>query len=409
MKYVIIGHSAAAIGCIEGIRAYDTTGEILVLSDEAYATYSRPLISYLLQGKTDREKMRYRDDAFFETNGVTVRLSCRVQRIDAVNKQLTIDKGEQVPYDKLLVATGSRPFVVPIQGIQDVPYHTFMTLEDAQGIEAAIQPTSRVLIVGAGLIGLKCAEALVKKTASITVCDLAPNILSSILDTEGSMRVQTHIEKSGVAFKLGASVASVDGRVAVLQDGTEILYDVLVIASGVRPNTELVREAGGEVARGVVVDDACQTSLASIYSAGDCTESYDITTGQRKILALLPNAYWQGKCAGINMAGGHKVYEKAMPMNAIGFMGMHMITAGSMDGDEVYVEQTDVAYKKLVVRNNRLVGYVMVGDVKRAGIYTALIREQRDLGEVNFEMLKQKPQLMAFAKQERQQALGGSQ
>ncbi|MGL4797809.1 MAG: NAD(P)/FAD-dependent oxidoreductase [Cellulosilyticaceae bacterium] len=407
MKYVIIGHSTAAIGCVEGIRQVDKAGEILLLSKERYPTYSRPLISYLIQGKTDLERMRYRPHSFFEKNNCQVRLGCEVVKIDPDTKEVVIQEGERVGYDKLLVATGSRAFVPPIQGIENVPYHTFMSLEDAVGLQEYITKVSRVLIVGAGLIGLKCAEALQGKVKHIEVCDLAPNILSSILDETGSKMVQKHLEAEGINFALGVSLARVEEKLAFYSDGRGVAFDVLVIAGGVRPNKELVAEVGGQVDKGIVVDSYCQTTLADIYSAGDCTESYDMTTDTQKVLALLPNAYWQGRCAGYNMAGEAKVYEKAMPMNAIGFMGLHMITAGTLEG-QMYTVENSGSYKKLAVKDGRLIGFVMIGEVERAGIYTALIRERRLLSDIDFDLIKEKPQLMAFAKKERIEMLGGA-
>ena len=136
-------------------------------------------------------------------------------------------------------------------------------------------------------------------------------------------------------------------------------------------------------------------------------ESHDITTDKNRILALLPNAYMQGECAGINMAGGDKVFDKAMPMNAIGFFGLHMATAGAYQGIE-YADKTLDTYKKLYVEGDRLMGFIIIGKVERAGIYTSLIREKTPLSSIDFELVRQKPQLMAFSQKERKKKLGGA-
>jgi NAD(P)H-nitrite reductase large subunit len=162
------------------------------------------------------------------------------------------------------------------------------------------------------------------------------------------------------------------------------------------------------VNRGVVTDDYCRTTLPDIYAAGDCAESYDITAEESRVLALLPNAYMQGECAGINMAGGEKQYTKAIPMNAIGFFGLHIITAGSYTGME-YISKGENSYKKLITKDGLLKGYILVGDVARAGIYTALIKEQKPLNSIDFDLIKDKPQLMAFSRVEREKMLGGKQ
>lgn len=405
MKYVIIGNSAGAVGCIEGIRQMDKEGSITVIASEPHHTYSRPLISYLLLGKTDEQRMKYRPDSFYKDNNCTTIFGKTVVKIDKDTKQVVLDDGKSIAYDKLLVATGSKPFVPPMQGMETVEKKfTFMTLDDAKALQSALTPESRVLIVGAGLIGLKCAEGISKSVKSITVVDLADRILPSILDEKGSSLVQAHIEKQDVKFYLSDSVQSFDTTVAKLKNGAQIDFDILVIAVGVRPNTELAKEAGGEVNRGILTNDHCATTLPAVYAAGDCTESMDITTGKNRVLALLPNAYMQGECAGINMAGGEKLYNKAMAMNAIGFFGLHIITAGSYNGDE-YIAEGAGGYKKLITSDNHLKGYILIGNVERAGIYTALIREKTPLDSIDFELIKEKPQLMAFSKKDRAKVL----
>lgn len=405
MKYVIIGNSAAAVGCIEGIRSIDKDGSITVISSEKHHTYSRPLISYLLCGKTDLQRMKYRGDDFYEKNGVKTMLGSTVVKIDKNAKCVTADSGETVEYDKLLVATGSKPFVPPMKNLDSVKNKfTFMSLDDAQALDAALTPESRVLIIGAGLIGLKCAEGIYKKCAKITVVDLADRILPSILDSDASAIMQEFLEEHGLEFILSDSVAEFEDGKAHLNSGKAVEFDTVVIAVGVRPNTELVADAGGEVNRGIVTDLHCQTTIPDIYAAGDCSTSFDITTDTERVLALLPNAYMQGECAGINMAGGEKLYDFAIPMNAIGFFGFHIISAGSYDG-EAYIEKNGRNYKKLVSRDGLLKGYILMGEVERAGIYTALIRNRKPLDEIDYELIKKKPQLMAFTTRERKEKL----
>lgn len=408
-NYVIVGNSAAAIGCVEGIRQVDTKGSILIVSDEPHHTYSRPLISYLLWGKTDRQRMKYRPDSFYEDNKVDTLFGVKATALHPEEHTLELDNGETVTYGKLLLATGSRPFIPPMEGLDQVEKKfTFMTLNDALALEEAITPDSKVLIVGAGLIGLKCAEGIFEKVASLTVVDLANRILPSILDAEGSKLVQEYIEKKGVKFYLSDSVAKFEEGVARLNSGAEVEYDVVVIAVGVRPNVELAQQAGIDVNRGILTDVHCATSAADVYAAGDCTVSHNIASDQDQILALLPNAYMQGETAGVEMARGEANYDKAIPMNAMGMLGLHMITAGVYDG-EVYKEQNCEGYKKLFVKDGKLKGYILIGDViKRAGIYTSLIREQTPLDEIDFDLIKHSPQLMAFAKKERKVKLAGA-
>ncbi len=409
MKYVIIGNSAAAIGTIQGIRQIDKTGQIVVISDEKYHTYSRPLIFYWLKGDVTEENMRYRDEDFYEKNDVDTLFETRVTKINSNKKTVTIKNGNEISYDKLMVATGSKPFVPPMEGLDKVKNKfTFMKLDDAKAVKETAAEGAKVLIVGAGLIGLKAAEALEHYGADMTVIDLADRILPSILDEEASAIMQKHIESKGVKFILGTSVKEFSESSAVLTNGATVQFDMVILAVGVRPNTELIAEAGGKVNRGIVTDQKQAVhGLKDVYAAGDCTESLDITTGQQKILALLPNAFLQGEAAGQNMAGKETYYLNAMPMNAIGFFGLHIITAGSYDGEAYTYTDGSENYKKLVTKDNELKGFILMGDVKRAGIYTYMIKWHMPIDECDFELLKTKPQLMAFSRSYRNEKLAG--
>ncbi len=410
MQYVIVGNSIASVGCIESIRKVDQESSICVIGDEKYSCYARPLISYLLQNKTTEEKMIYRDKDFYARNNVTVLLGKRVEALDRENKQLLLDDKSRVAYEKVLIATGSSAFIPPMKNIESVKSRfTFMKLDDAKNLEEALSKESRVLIIGAGLIGLKCAEGIRDRVKSITVVDLASRILASILDERGSALVQKKLTSEGITFILGDSVREFVNNEALLSSGVVVGFDILVIAVGVRPNVSLVQDAGGEVNRAIIIDEKCQTSISDVYAAGDCCESIDYITGDRKVLPILPNAYMQGEIAGRNMAGDETFFDKAMAMNAIGFFGLHMITAGIYVGEEI-LSVTETGYKRLCMQGGKLVGYILIGDtIDRAGIYTSLIRTKTDLATLDFKLISEEPRLMAFAKKERSHKLGDVQ
>lgn len=409
MRYVIIGNSAAGIGAVQGIRELDKDGEITLISDEKYHTYSRPLISYLLKGAVTEESMKYRPDSFYEDNKVTAILGKKAVSINKDEKSVILDDGNAVQYDKLIVATGSKPFVPDFKGLDKVKNKfSFMKLDDAKAVEKCVKKNAKVLIVGAGLIGLKAAEALLHFTKDITVIDLSERVLPSILDTEASVIMKKHIEADGVKFILGTSVDKFATDSAELTNGEKVDFDMVILAVGVRPNTELIEHAGGKVERGIVTDSK-QTveGLTDVYAAGDCVRSHDISSDSEKIIAILPNAFMQGNIAGKNMAGGEASFENAFPMNAIGFMGLHIISAGTYSG-EVYSEIDGENYKKLFIEDNRLKGFILMGDrIKNAGIYTTLIREKLPLDTVDFELIKKKPSMMAFSAERRKEKLGG--
>lgn len=407
MRYVIIGGSAAAIGCIEGVRSVDKTGEIILITGETEWNYSRPLISYLLEGKTTRDKMWCRPDSFFTRNGVTVKAGVLATALDAGDRTVRLSTGERLAYDRLLAATGSRPFVPPIPGLETVERtFCFQTLSDASALAEALRPESRVLILGAGLTGVKCAEGIRGLCAQIAIADLAPRVLPAVLDDTGAALVQARMEEKGVRFYLNDSAAAFRGNTARLQSGTELEFDVLVTAVGVRPNTQLVADAGGAVDRGILVDGRCATTLPDVYAAGDCAQGYDAVSGEKRMLPLWPNAVLQGETAGINMAGGRADYTQGIALNASGVFGLHMVTAGSYEG-ESFTVQRDGSYKRLVTADGVLKGVIMVGDVSRAGIYTDLIREKKPLSEIDFDLIRESPQLMAFSQKDRRVQLGG--
>lgn len=411
-EYIIIGNGVAAAGCIEGIRSVEKDSHITVISEENRPVYCRPLISYYLEGKTDLEKMKYRPDSFYEENGCSVIYGQKAEKINTEAKKVTLTDGSELPYDAVCVAAGSSPFVPPFEGLDTVEKKfSFMTIDDTLALEASLSKDARVLIVGAGLIGLKCAEGIADRVKSITVCDLATRVLSSIMDDECAAIMQRKLESCGISFLLGDSAASFEGNVAHMKSGVSVEFDVLVLAVGVRANTSLVKEAGGEVNRGIVVNNRMETSLDSIYAAGDCSEGFDMSFGQNRVLAILPNAYMQGHCAGVNMAGSEAAFDNAIPMNSIGFFGLHAMTAGSYfgseSGGELYEEKGENSIKRLFSKDGYLTGFMIIGDVKCAGIYTSLIREQIPLDSVDYGLLKKNPSLAPFSQTYRSNKLGG--
>ena len=406
-QYVIIGNGVAAAGCIEGIRSVDKGSKITVVSEENHPVYCRPLISYYLENKTAPERMNYRSADFYEKMGCDVFYGKKVIRIDADSKKVVLDDDAEFPYTEVCVATGSAPFVPPFEGLDTVEKKfSFMTLDDTFALEKAIDKDSKVLIIGAGLIGLKCAEGLHGRVASITVCDLADRVLSSILDTDCAAIVQKHLEANGIQFMLGDTAVRFEKNTAQMKSGKTVKFDILVFAVGVRANTALLKNIGGKVNRGIIVNERMETSVENIYAAGDCAEGDDISLGQKRVLALLPNAYMQGHTAGVNMADGDEVFDKAIPMNSIGFFGLHVMTAGTYDG-EMYEEKTDSTLKRLFTKDGLLKGFILIGKTERAGIYTSLIRERTPLDTIDFDTMKKIATSTAFSSENRRKKFGG--
>ena len=412
-QYLIIGNGIAAAGCIEGVRSVDPEGAITVVSKEPHGVYCRPLISYYLEGKAKLENLPYRPADFYDSMGAALLKGKTVEQLDPEAHTATLDDGSTLSYDSVCVAAGSAPFVPPIPGLDAVERKfSFMTLDDALALERALGPDKRVLIIGAGLIGLKCAEGIRDRVGEITVCDLADRVLPSILDQTCAKMVQAHLEAHGLRFLLGDTAATLEANKAHMRSGKTVEFDVLVLAVGVRANTALLRDCGGEVNRGIVVDERMRTSLPDVYAAGDCAEGMDISLGQKRVLAILPNAYMQGFTAGANMAGGDAVFDNAIPMNAIGFFGLHALSAGTAfapeDGGECFEQRSEQGLRRLFTRGGLLTGFMLIGDTQRAGIYTALIRERTPLDSINFELLRTLATTAAFPPDARAKKFGGA-
>ena len=405
-QYVIVGNGVAAVGCIEGIRSVDSDGKITVISEENHPVYCRPLISYYLENKTDTEKMNYRSADFYEKQATEVIYGKKAVKIDSASKTVALDDSTKLPYTSLCVASGSNPFVPPFEGLDTVENKFgFMTLDDTLALEKAVNKDSKVLIMGAGLIGLKCAEGLKNRVASITVCDLADRVLSSILDSDCAEIIQKHLENNGIRFLLSDTALEFSKNSAKMKSGKTVDFDVLVLAVGVRANTSLIKDIGGEVNRGIIVNDKMETSVENIYAAGDCTEGNDISFGGKRVLALLPNAVMQGHTAGVNMAGGDEVFDKAIPMNSIGFFGLHVMTAGTYEG-EMFEEKGENSVKRLFTKDGLLKGFIIIGYNERAGIYTSLIREKTPLDTLDFETMKKIATNAIFSSENRRKKFG---
>lgn len=405
MNYIIIGNSFAAVNAIEGIRSIDKEGNINVISKENHPAYCRPLISYVLQGKSKKENIYQKSEDFYDKNKVNVFYNVSATSFD--KETVTLSSGISLPYDKLLLACGSHPFVPPMKGLDGVKNkHSFMTIDDLEEVEEAVKVTDRVLIFGAGLIGLKAAEGIKDRCASLDIVDLAPRVLPSILDESTAKEVQTGLEANGLVFHLGVTADEFNKNSVKLTDGSVLNFDLLILAVGVKAEIGLAKEAGCLVNRGVLVDERCQTSLENVYAAGDCAEGIEAVSGEHRVLAIIPTASMQGHAAGVNMAGGNELSAPTIAMNSIGFFGTHMITAGITSGEEERVELEEGGARRFFVKDDRLVGFILTGSgIERAGIYTNLVRNCVPLSSIDWPLLKETPLLAAFALTERKAML----
>lgn len=399
MRHVIIGASFAALNAAKAILSNESDDEVVVLSKEKDAPYYRPLISYLLMGKTTEEKMRM---SFPES--VKIILGTEAERIDTKKKEVIASNGKRYKYDRLLISTGSRPFVPPFKGLDRVSDEiktTFMTLEDARKLNGMLDKDKRVLIIGSGLIGLKSAEAILERVKSVDVIDLQNRILPAVLDEVSSEYLKKYLEAKGMRFHLGLSVDEFYEKSARLTDNSTLDFDILVLAVGVRANTSLFEEIGGKTGRGILIDTHSRTSIPNIYAAGDVTESMDISSMASKPIQIVPNAAFQGETAGMNMSGIERTFDNAIPMNATGFFSLHLITAGTYKGELLDLSDEN-GLRRFYIENDELKGFILTESaIERGGIYTSLIRDRIKLSTLDKNIFKA-PLLMAFPKERRE-------
>ena len=417
MKYVIIGASAAGLACAEQIRKEDKSGEITVLTKEQYFPYSRPSISYYLKGAVKEKEMYLRKPSYYAANRIEIVTGAKVTGIDRTAK--TVKVGRKIyPYDKLCICSGSKPFIPPMKNVSGKENaFTFLDLASSKAIKEKANGNTRAVVIGAGLIGMKAAEGLSKICKSVDVAELSPRILPSILDAKSSKGVKKHIEEKGhIKFHLGDTVTEAKSRgkkitSVILKSGKELKCDMLILAVGVRPETELAEKAGLEVDRGIIINqNTMQTSDKNIYAAGDCTVSIDMLDGRKKVIALWVNAVQQGSIAGSQMAGGKQTLGGAYSVNAIDFYGLRICTCGLINAEgERYSDriiQSGDSYKRLIFEGNRLVGFVLINASDNAGIYTSLIENQTDLSGLEGNIFET-PSLFLFEKNVREQRLKG--
>ena len=411
MNYVIIGASAAGLACAEQIRKEDKKGKITLLTKESYLPYSRPSVSYYLKGKVSEHDIYLRKPSYYAQNAIDIVCGAEVKAID--RKAKTVKAGRKTyPYDKLCICTGSKPFIPPMENTGGkVNAYTFLDLASVKAVKKKANENTKAVVIGAGLIGMKAAEGLSKICKSVDVVELSERILPSILDEKSSKQVKKYTEEKGnLRFHLGDTVTkamSSGDRITsvILKSGAELECDMLIMAVGVRPETSLAEKAGLKVERGIITDpETMQTSDKNIYAAGDCTVSLDMLDGSRRVIALYPNAVYQGTVAGSQMAKGDKTLTGCYSVNAIDFYGLRICTCGLINasGDKYSfkISREGDSYKRLILKGNRLVGFVLINASDNAGIYTSLIENKTDLNTVHGDILDT-PSPFFFSKEER--------
>ena len=403
-KYVIVGACAAGIGAIEAIREFDKKGEITVISEEQCSHYSRPMISDFVSGKADLNKMKTRDDQFWKENSVINLAGKKAISLNLAERSVSLDSGEKVVFEKLLIATGGKPFVPKMEGQDKEGVYTFTNISDAEKLAQKIttsKPKSAV-VIGAGLIGISVTDGLLKRGVKVTIVELQDKILSLLLDPTASDILEVVVKKAGVNIITGQSVQKITGKSdndkivggVTLTRGDEIPCDMVIVAIGVIPRTELVAGTAVKTNRGIVVDNYMQTNVQDVFASGDVAEAYDFLLKQNRLLPLWPLAVQEGKVAGYNMAGKKTEYRGGTNMSSLKYFGIPIISIGLANPKEdptleilITHDKEKGVYKKLVLKENILVGMTFLNDIERAGILLYLIKNHINVKSFKRELL----------------------
>ncbi len=397
MRYVIIGNGVAGVHAAESIRFLDAEGSITMIGDEAMLPYCRPMISMVLEGSALPEKLPIRDDGFYQDLNITAVLGKRVSGIDTENRQVFVPKNGKreetaaIGFDKLLIATGADPRPVKAEGL-DLQHIFYMrTQAHVRGMLAALPSVRSALVLGGGLVGFKAAYGLLRRGIRVTMLIRSGYPLSMQADETAGTMILEELIRHGLDVRVGTGVTGFAGKKQVqgayLSDGTELPCDMAVIGKGVLPALSFVPREQIMTDLGILVDAHMETSVPGIYAAGDVAEFTDIAREIPWVNAIWPEAMNQGRIAGMNMAGRPVLYKGSLGRNVIRIFGMDIMTAGTVnppenEGYEVVAEMNPRrnTYRKLIFRNDRLTGMVMVNDIEQGGVLMSLIQSRQRTG-----------------------------
>jgi nitrite reductase (NADH) large subunit len=411
MRIIIVGNSAAGTGALEAFRKHDRESKVTIISDENYPLYSRCLLSYFLSGSIDEKRLLFRTEDFHQQFGADVILGKRVESVDIPRQELVCDDGNKYEFDKLLIATGGSaktPKNIPesVKGI-----FTLRTVKDAIAIKDIIPSAENAVVLGGGLIGMKAAFALNKCGLKVTVVVRSSHVLSQMIDFEAAQIVQKKLGEVGIKVLSGSDVSEVeskDGKLTTVRIESQgklsggdtqqhdkwVPCELLIAAKGVEPNTSLVKGTEVTISQGIVTDAKMQTNIENIYAAGDVAETYGIATEERTVNALWTSAIRQGKIAGFNLAGQYREYDGSIGMNSINFEGVDLISFGIVrlkedTGYEVMVNNRPEVniYRKIVLKDNRIKGMILINQIDSAGILLSLLGRKVDVSDLKHHLL----------------------
>jgi len=389
-KQVIVGNSAAALSAIRAIRGVDLFCPITLITAERCNAYSPVLLTYYLKGDLPREKLFIVDTGFYRTNNVETNFGIKAVGLDVSRQAVQLEDGREVEYDNLLIATGVSPMNLTSSGEELDNVFSLRTIEDAEKIRKCASNARKVIIVGAGLIGLQTSDALAQRKIELTIIEQAEQVLPMTVGADCAAIIQKEIESHGVSILRGRRVIKTSKRgrkaVVVLDSGEELAADMVIVGAGVRPNIQFLGSSGIEVNRGVLINELMQTNIRNIFAAGDVSEGKNLVTGEREVLPNWSNACKQGRIAGLNMAGYKQAYEGGLKETVTTIFGLTVASIGlsgapNEDGvtELLFSDPNRKTYRKILLADNRIVGATLLGRAKDAGMLNNLIRNRKSI------------------------------
>ena len=384
MKLVVVGNGMASVRVLEELhqlapQRYATT----VFGAEPHGNYNRILLSPLLAGDKALADIVTHPREWYAAHGIALHAGDPVVAIDRARRTVTSRGGRTERYDRLLLAPGSKPFVLPVPG-KDLPgVRAFRDIADVEAMLEASRKHRRAVVIGGGLLGLECAYGLKQRGMDVTVIHLMDRLMERQLDAAAALLLQQHLERNGITVLLTAQTEGIAGASAVeavrLKDGREIPADLVVMAAGIVPNLDLARSAGLACERGVLVNDTLQTFDPRIYAVGECVQH------RKAIYGLVAPLYEQARVCANHLAGvGSARYAGSVVSTRLKVTGVELFSAGNFLGgdgtrDLTYRDGRRGVYKRLVLRNQRLEGAILYGDAADGGWYFDLIRQGVDV------------------------------
>lgn len=392
-KYLVVGSSHAALEAVTAIRMHDPEASLALVTRDAHLPYSPTVLPYVVSGRSAPDNVYLRDDAFFDQQRVSYRRGAALAALHADRNVAELADGAEIAYEKVLLATGATPVVPPIPGIDSVPYHVLRTLEDAKGLRAAMAQAKQAVVLGAGLVGMHAAENLVKAGANVTIVEMSAQLTSGYFDETAADLIERAFSDHGAKILTNSRVVglapSAAGARLTLENGTTLDADLLLVATGVRPELGYLNGSGVATDRGILVDDTMRTNVDNVFAAGDCAQARGFFTDTPIMNAILPDATVQGRVAGMAMAGdpGIKPYDGGVPLNTYHFFGRHAISVGSSAVPDGAEERTRFdaetgRYLKAIFQDGRLTGIFGVNEFFDGGVMAQLIVRRTDLSEV---------------------------